>query len=182
MPPTRRVRFEAHTAYTAPHGSRAAVVGVAEQWGGVPDAVARMAESPELLTGFLRLSAAFDGVTLDPLARETVVMTVATRNDCHVCVELHTAKLRRLGADAESVAALRAGTGLRDERLEALRDFTLRVLATAGGVGDHELTAFLAQGFTRRNALEVVLGIGAYTMSTLANRLVRAENVQHPAG
>ena len=30
------------------------------------------------------------------------------------------------------------------------------------------------QGFTRRNALEIVLGIGALTLSTLANRLTGA--------
>jgi hypothetical protein len=52
--------------------------------------------------------------------------------------------------------------------------FTLRVLETSGEVPDDELTEFLAAGFTKRNALEVVLGIGTYTMSTLANRLVRA--------
>jgi hypothetical protein len=36
------------------------------------------------------------------------------------------------------------------------------------------LRAFLGHGYTARNALEVVLGIGAYTMSTFANRLTRA--------
>ena len=40
--------------------------------------------------------------------------------------------------------------------------------------GNHALRAFLAQGYTGQNALEVVLGIGAYTMSTLANRLTGA--------
>jgi alkylhydroperoxidase family enzyme len=41
-------------------------------------------------------------------------------------------------------------------------------------VGDDALRAFLASGYTRQNALEVVLGIGTYTMSTLANRLTGA--------
>jgi hypothetical protein len=41
-------------------------------------------------------------------------------------------------------------------------------------VGDEALHAFLGHGYTARNALEVVMGIGTYTMSTLANRLVRA--------
>jgi hypothetical protein len=50
----------------------------------------------------------------------------------------------------------------------------VRVLETAGDVGDAALAAFLAQGFTPRNALEVVLGIGAYTLSTMANRLTGA--------
>ena len=52
--------------------------------------------------------------------------------------------------------------------------FTLRVLDTAGDVGDDALRAFLASGYTGQNALEVVLGIGTYTMSTLANRLTGA--------
>ena len=52
--------------------------------------------------------------------------------------------------------------------------FTLRVLDTTGDVGDDALKAFLGHGYTERNALEVVLGIGAYTMSTLANRLTGA--------
>ena len=58
--------------------------------------------------------------------------------------------------------------------LEAVRRFTLAVLATSGAVDDDAMTAFLASGYTAANALEVVLGIGTYTMSTLANRLTGA--------
>jgi hypothetical protein len=50
--------------------------------------------------------------------------------------------------------------------------FMLRVYATTGDVPDDELAEFIAAGYTKRNALEVVLGIGTYTMSTFANRLV----------
>jgi alkylhydroperoxidase family enzyme len=63
---------------------------------------------------------------------------------------------------------------LSEPALEAIRIFTLQVLDTAGDVGDDALRAFLASGYTRQNTLEVVLGIGTYTMSTLANRLTRA--------
>ena len=52
--------------------------------------------------------------------------------------------------------------------------FTLQVLDTTGAVGEEALRAFLASGYTSQNALEVVLGIGTYTMSTLANRLTGA--------
>jgi AhpD family alkylhydroperoxidase len=103
-------------------------------------------------------------------------MTVATRNGCEICVAMHTARLAALGADTPLVAALRhePPVALADERLEAIRVFALRVLDTAGDVGDDALRAFLASGYTRQNALEVVLGIGTYTMSTLANRLTGA--------
>ncbi|MEV8020886.1 carboxymuconolactone decarboxylase family protein [Streptomyces sp. NPDC086554] len=146
----------------------------AAAFGKTPSAVALLAESPELLNGFLELSASFERSTLEPVAREVVIMTIAVRNDCHICVTMHTGKLRKLGAGTELIAALRKGSPLEDERLEAVRQFTLEVLATAGGVDDDRLKEFFSHGYTERNALEVVLGIGTYTMSTLANRLTRA--------
>jgi AhpD family alkylhydroperoxidase len=142
--------------------------------GQVLTAVARLADSPELLNGFLKLSKLFEATTLEPIAREVVVMTIATRNACHLCVAMHTAKLTSLAASPQLVAALRDEKPLPDERLEALRLFALEVIATAGEVGEDELHAFFAHGYTTQNALEVVLGIGTYTLSTLANRLVRA--------
>jgi AhpD family alkylhydroperoxidase len=108
------------------------------------------------------------------VAREVLVMTVATRNRCHICVAMHTAALTALGADPELIAALRGGRPLPDERLDAIRAFTLRVMDTAGEVGELALRDFLARGYTAQNALEIVLGIGTYTMSTLANRLTGA--------
>lgn len=166
--------FTEHTAESAPTGSRKWMESTVAHLGHLPPAVARLAESPEMLGGFLHVSGLFEASTLDPLGREVVVMTIAARNDCRVCLAMHTRRLRELGADPADIAALRSGMPLNDRRLEAVRQFTLRVLATAGEVPHDELTEFLNAGFTSRNALEVVLGIGTYTMSTLANRLVRA--------
>lgn len=166
--------FAQHTLESAPAGSRRLMESTVAHLGHLPPAVARLAESPEMLGGFLQASGLFEASTLDPLAREVVVMTIASRNGCRVCIAMHTGRLRELGADSAQIAALRSGEPLDDPRLEALRQFTLQVLATAGEVPEDELTEFLDAGFTTRNALEVVLGIGTYTMSTLANRLVRA--------
>ncbi|MFF0381108.1 carboxymuconolactone decarboxylase family protein [Streptomyces sp. NPDC004286] len=118
--------------------------------------------SPQNLDGFLALNEMFEATTLDPHSRETVILTVATRNQCHLCVDMHQARLTALGP-AEN-----------PERLDAVHRFTLQVLASSGAVSEEELAAFQAHGYTRRNALEVVLGIGAYTLSTLSNRLVGA--------
>ncbi|MEW2177430.1 carboxymuconolactone decarboxylase family protein [Streptomyces sp. NPDC005406] len=166
--------FPGHTLESAPAAARPAMAAVAQKQGYMPAAVTRLASSPELLNGFLKMSALFESTTLDPLARETLIMTVADRNGCHLCVAMHTARLTALGADAGTIAALREGSVLPDERLEAVRQFTLAVIATSGAVDERTLRTFLAHGYTSRNALEVVLGIGAYTMSTLANRLTDA--------
>jgi len=166
--------FTEHTIESAPPAARRTMTATQEHLGYLPAATARLAVSPQLLNGFGKLSAMFEATTLDPVAREVVVMTIATRNGCHLCVAMHTARLTALGADAALIAALRAGEPPQDPRLAAVRDFTVRVLETAGDVGEPALRAFLGNGFTEQNALEVVLGIGTYTMSTLANRLTGA--------
>ncbi|HEX5407024.1 MAG TPA: carboxymuconolactone decarboxylase family protein [Pseudonocardiaceae bacterium] len=166
--------FIEHTLESAPPAARRSIAATTQHLGYLPAAVARMATAPQLLDGFLKLSAAFETTTLDPLAREVVIMTIATRYECHVCVAMHTAKLTALHADADLIAALRAGKPLPDERLAAIRVFTLDVIAGAGVVDDESWQAFLAHGYTSQNALEVVMGIGVYTMSTLANRMTGA--------
>ena len=166
--------FTDHTLESAPAASRRAMEATTRQLGYLPAAMARMASSPELTDGFLKMSALFDTTTLEPIAREVVVMTVATRNGCHICIAIHSARLSALGASEDLIAALRDASPVPDERLAAVQVFTTQVLDTAGGVSDEALDAFVAHGFTTRNALEVVLGIGAYTMSTLANRMTRA--------
>ena len=166
--------FPEHTVESAPSGSRRFMVATQNHLGYLPAATARWAASPHLLEGFARMTAIFENSTLDPVAREVVVMTIATRNGCHICVAMHTARLSALGAPADVVAALREAVPLGDERLDAIRVFTLRVLDAAGDAGDQALRDFLAAGYTTQNALEVVLGIGTYTMSTLANRLTGA--------
>ncbi|MEV0806425.1 carboxymuconolactone decarboxylase family protein [Micromonospora sp. NPDC050200] len=166
--------FTAHTPETAPAAARPTMARVQRKLGHLPVAVARMAESPELLTGFLTANATFESTDLDPVEREVVVLTVATRNECHVCVAMHTATLTRRGTDPELIAALRAGAPLADPRLEALRRFTVAVLDHRGAVPEAELHGFLAAGWRPRHALDVVLGVGTYTISTFANRLTDA--------
>ena len=166
--------FTEYTIESAPPAARKFMTATRNHLGYVPAGLARMAASPQLLDGFGKLTAIFDRSTLDPVAREVVIMTVATRNGCHICVAMHTARLTALGASPDLIAALRDAVLLPNEHLDALRVFTLRVLDTAGDVGGQALRDFLAHGYTSQNALEVALGIGTYTMSTLANRLTGA--------
>jgi AhpD family alkylhydroperoxidase len=166
--------FTDHTVESAPPAARRILTATRSRLGYLPVAMARMAEAPQLLDGFLKLSGMFETTSLDPLAREIVIMTIARRNGCHLCVAMHTARLGELAAPPELIEALRAGEPLGDARLEALRRFTLDVADAAGGVGAERVAEFRAHGYTTRQSLEVVLGIGTYTLSTVANRLTEA--------
>jgi AhpD family alkylhydroperoxidase len=166
--------FAELTPESAPAPSRRIMEATRERLGFLPDAMVRLAVSPHTLEAFTRMSAAFEATSLDLSARETVILTVATRNGCLLCVAMHTRKLQALGVDQELIEALREARPLPDDRLEALRVFTTEVLERAGDVDAGSLDAFTGHGFTLEQALEVVLGIGAYTLSTLANRLTGA--------
>jgi alkylhydroperoxidase family enzyme len=69
---------------------------------------------------------------------------------------------------------LTAGRDPGEPRLGALVLFVVRLLETHGGVEDADLLAFGSAGFDARAALDVVAGIGAYTVSIFANRMTRA--------
>lgn len=166
--------FTTHTLDTAPGRSAGLIRATTTALGFTPAPVARMAESPELLEAFTTCNRLFQSGTLTPLEREVVVLTVVTAARCHYCVAMHTATLQRLGADPELVEALRAGDDLAETGPSALQRFCRAVLTTHGAVSDAQLDDFLSAGFTRGQALEVVLGIGTYTLSATANRLTRA--------
>lgn len=166
--------FPVHTAESAPEASAPVLTRVTRAFGFIPGAVALLATSPELLDGFLTASATFEKTTLSHVEREIVILTVARRNDCHLCIAMHTATLVRADAPPELIGALRTGEELPDERFQALATFVECVMDHNGDVPAAEFQAFLDHGYTARNALEVVLGVGAYTMSTLANRLTDA--------
>ncbi|GIH98340.1 carboxymuconolactone decarboxylase family protein [Planobispora takensis] len=166
--------FVAHTVESAPAAARSTMEATRKKFGYIPEPVARMAASPEVLKGFLTVNAVFEQSTLPPLDREVLILTIATRNGCHVCVAMHSAVLAGLQASPDLIEDLRARRPLQDARLEALRVFAHAVMDSLGAVGDKEMRAFLEAGYTPQNALEVVLGIGTYTISTFANRMTDA--------
>lgn len=167
--------FPPHLPGSAPAKSRPLMEASRKQLGFLPDAVARLAESPLTLASLFQGFATFKSTSLSPLEQEVVVMTVARENDCHLCVAMHSAQLSSMEAPAGLLEALRSGAPLHDERPEALAAFTRSVLHRKGAASQETLERFLAVGFTRAQALEVVLGVSAYTLSTYANRLVGAQ-------
>jgi AhpD family alkylhydroperoxidase len=166
--------FVDHTADTAPEASRGALRATEGKFGFIPSAMARLAESPSVVSAFGRMMAIWESSSLGHLEREVVTLTVAHDAGCEVCMAIHSSILAGTVSDEPLLDALRAQSPLSDGRLEALRLFTRLVLETKGNVGDAALAAFLSHGFTKQQALDVVLGVGLYTLSTYANRLTQA--------
>jgi uncharacterized peroxidase-related enzyme len=166
--------FPSHDATTAPERSRLALSAAEQTFGFIPGALARWASSPALVQAFEATRKLFERSTLSHLEQEVVVLVVAYENDCELCMALHSAVLARESVAPELVQALRAGSALPEPRLQALAEYTRRIVATRGKVEMSELERLFDAGFSREQALEVVLGVGATTLSTFANRLTRA--------
>lgn len=165
--------FPLHDETSAPEGSEALLANSKKQNGMVPNLHATMAEAPGLLEGYqvlhqLVLDSSFD-------AEETTVLwqTVNVEHECHYCVPAHTGIAKAMKVDDSITDALREGTPLPTERLEVLRTFTLAMVRERGDVDDKSVQDFLDAGFTKRQVLEVVLGVSQKVMSNYTNRLAQ---------
>jgi len=166
--------FISYDLDSAPPAAREILAENQQKFGFIPSPLAKLSESPLALQAALSGLHAFETSSLEPLEREVVAMTMSVRNGCHYCVSLHRRLLKLHGASLEMSEALEQGRSLPLPKLEAVRVFTLALLDRTGDVSDEAWRQFLAAGFDRVAALEIVAGIAAYTLTTFANRLTQA--------
>lgn len=80
-------------------------------------------------------------------------------------------KIRSLSNTDAQLAAIRNETEFEDPKLNALRDFTRKVMKKYGRMTDSTLQRFFDAGYTRAQALDIVACIGAKVMSNYANQI-----------
>lgn len=101
-------------------------------------------------------------------------MTVAFENECHYCMALHSATLSQHSEHQQIVQQLREGQPLDSPKLEALRQFVLSVMRNHGRPPSSAWDQMASVGYTQPQVLDVILGIGVYTLSTLSNIVTSA--------
>lgn len=83
----------------------------------------------------------------------------------------HSGLAKMIGMSADDIQALRTGTPLSNSKLQALRQFTQRMIQSRGWVEEREIEAFLAAGYTQQQVLEVILGIAIKIMHNYTNHI-----------
>ncbi len=166
--------FAFHDSHSAPVASRPLLEAIAKSLGFVPSLYAGMAESPAALKAYQELSAIFRRSALGPVEQQVVLLAVSVENACEFCVAAHSFVARHVAkVPGPVIAALRAGETLADMRLNALAVFARRIVRARGWVNEGDVRAFLDTGFTREQALDVVLGVSMKTLSNYANHLLK---------
>ncbi|UTV87031.1 carboxymuconolactone decarboxylase family protein [Cobetia amphilecti] len=163
--------FTLHTADTAPQDSKPLLDKSVKAFGMVPGLHAVMAEAPGLLEGYQVLHQLFLDSSFNDEETTVVWQTINVEHNCHYCVPAHTGIAKAMKVDDAIIEALRNETPLPTERLEALRTFTLAVVRERGFVDDATVQTFLDAGYTKRNVLEVILGLSQKVMSNYTNHL-----------
>ena len=161
-----------YTVETAPETSAPILRNLDKTLGFVPNVFGILADSPCALTAFATLNAQFAESSLSVTERELIQLTVSAENHCSYCVAGHTAFAAMQGVDEAIVEAVRNGAPIPDQRLETLKRFTQALLHRQGMVTEGEIEQFFAAGYTRRQLLEVILGICVKVFSNLTNNAI----------
>jgi len=164
--------FPLHDRESAPEDSKGVLAAMHNKFGFDLNLFARMATSSKALKAYTGVNEIFARSSFSPLEQQVVLLTVSGYNGCDYCVAAHTTGSMMQNMPEEVIRAAGAGTQIKEEKLEALRLFTHRMVDQRGYLNEGELESFLAAGYTPENALEVVTGIAMKTLSNYANHLM----------
>lgn len=165
--------YPVHTIETAPEPARETLNAARKAYGFVPNLLAVMAEAPALVKGYTTLSRIFEEASFSPAERQVVLLTASFENACTYCVAAHSVIAGMQKVPDDVIQAIRGNRPIPDARLEALRRYTAAVVAKRGWADAADTAAFEAVGYTRQQALEVVLGIGLKTLSNYMNHVAQ---------
>jgi uncharacterized peroxidase-related enzyme len=164
--------FTQYTSESAPQASQPLLQGVQKAFGFVPNLLGTLAESPSSLESYLAVSDIFEKTSLNAAERQVVLISTSIENACEYCVAAHSTIAKNFaGVDAGIVNALRNADVIPDAKLEVLAEFTRAVVRDRGFVSEHAFSEFLNAGYTKANALDVIVGIAQKTISNYSNHL-----------
>lgn len=175
--------FTTHNVESAPKAAKAILEGAQKALGFVPNLYANMAESPAVLTAYTTLAGNFEKSSLTPTEQQVVLLTASVINGCEFCVAAHSVIAKHMQKiDAEIVDAIRNRRPIADAKLQTLAAFTSAVVNDRGFVTGQPIDDFLAAGFTKAQALEVILGLTLKTLSNYTNHLTETKTNEQFAG
>ena len=163
--------FTLHTIETAPEAARKDLADVKQKFGRVPNFFAVTAESPAAINAYVSLSNIFRTTALTPAEQQIVILTASVENKCGYCVAAHSRGAKMAGVPEDVISAIKAGVPLPDERTEALRRLVSQIVDKRGWLSDADVQAFLGQGYSRSQLLDVMVGVSMKTLSNYINHL-----------
>jgi len=157
--------FPVLTIDTAPEKSRPALQALQGAFGMIPNVAGTMATSPVLIDSLVALFGKVHGGSFTEAQVQTLLLTNAVTNGCAWAVAFHTGLALKEGLDKADVQAIRERRAPKDATTAALSTFARTLIEKRGRVDDHDVDKFVAEGFHKEHALEVIAVVAASTIT-----------------
>ena len=157
--------FPVLTIDTAPEKSKPALQELQGAFGMIPNVAGSMATSPVLIDSLVALFGKVHRGSFTEAQIQTLLLTNAVTNGCAWAVAFHTGLALKEGLDKAEVQAIRERRVPKDAKSAALSTFARTLIEKRGHVDDRDVDAFVAIGFRREDALEVIAVVAASTIT-----------------
>jgi alkylhydroperoxidase family enzyme len=165
--------FPVHSMESAPEGSKPALKQLQSAFGMIPNIAGAMATSPVLINCLVGLFGNVHGGSFTEAQVQTVLLTDAVSNASTWAVAFHTALALKEGVDPKEIEAIRERRLPKDTKLAALSALAKAMIEKRGGLDDQEVDRFIAAGFGKDHALEVIAIVAASTITNYTGSITK---------
>ncbi|MBV8536479.1 MAG: carboxymuconolactone decarboxylase family protein [Alphaproteobacteria bacterium] len=165
--------FPVHSIDTAPERSKPALQQLQSAFGMIPNIAGAIATSPVLINSLVGLFGNVHGGSFTEAQVQTVLLTDAVTNASTWAVAFHTALALKEGLDPADVQAIREGQLPKDKKLAALSGLAKAMIEKRGRLDEEDVERFIAVGFGKDHALEVVAIVAASTITNYTGSITK---------
>ena len=167
-------KFTIHTTETSPNETKSLLEGVKSAMSFVPNLMGVMAESKPVLSSYLALSDFFSKTSFTPIEQQVILLSVSQQNECGYCLAAHSMLARNIAKmDSGTIEKLKSGSSIADPKLNALAEFTKKMVTSRGNPTEQDFSALFSHGYTQKHVLEVILGVAMKTLSNYVNHVAK---------
>lgn len=165
-------RIPAIDPRTATGTSKELLDAVQQKLGRAPNLMRVLANAPAALNGYLGLSTALGGGTLDAKVREQIALTVAEINSCQYCLSAHTAIGGMVGLSSDAIAAARSAKA-SDPKTTAILALARTLVVNRGHLTDPELAKAKHAGLSDGEVIEVTANVALNILTNYVNHVAQ---------
>ena len=165
--------FPVHTIDSAPEASKPALRQLQQAFAMIPNIAGAMATSPVLINSLVGLFGNVHGGSFSEAQVQIVLLTDAVTNASTWAVAFHTTLALKEGIDPADVKAIREGRLPKDKKFAALSALARTMIEKRGRLNDGEIDRFIAAGFGKDHALEVIAIVAASTITNYTGSITR---------
>lgn len=165
--------FTIHDVASAPEDSKPLLEGSLKQFGMIPNLHGVLAEAPGSLEAYQILHDLFAKSSFNAEELTVVWQSINVEHGCTYCVPAHTGIAHSMKVDNALIDALRNKGPMPTEKLQVLQDTTLSIVRNRGHIPEEEVTAFFDVGYSKRQLLEIILGLSQKIISNYTNHIAK---------